>query len=140
MRASKPQPQLEEIPESECVEILREHSVGRIGFVVDGWPQIFPVNYGWKAGAIVIRTASGTKLSYAPESRVAFEIDAYDAAAGVGWSVMVQGIAHNVTEAADDFSWTARGAFVHPLAPGEKPHRIGIDPVKITGRRFRPSG
>lgn len=49
MRARKPEPQLEEIPEAECVEILRQHNVGRIGFVVDGWPQIFPVNYGWRA-------------------------------------------------------------------------------------------
>ena len=67
----------------------------------------------------------------------AFEIDDYDAAAGTGWSLMVQGLGRDVTEAADDFSWTARGTRVHPAAPGEKLHRIAVDPSVITGRRFR---
>src|SRR5207248_6454532 len=79
-------PELEQIPESECLSILGRHSLGRIAVVVERQPQIFPVNYALKDRIIVFRTAPGTKLSYAPSSNVAFEIDGYDASSGVGWS------------------------------------------------------
>jgi len=138
MRARKPESQLEEIPAAECWELLSRHDMGRIAIVVDGKPQIFPVNYGLKGKVIVFRTAAGAKLAHAPESPVAFEVDEYDASAGAGWSVMVQGTGRDVTEAADDFSWTARGARVHPAAPGDKLHLIAVNPTLISGRRFGP--
>ena len=138
MRARKPESQLEDIPAVECWDLLARHDLGRIAIAVEGKPQIFPVNYGLKGKVIVFRTAAGTKLAYAPESPVAFEVDEYDASAGTGWSVQVQGFGRDVTEAADDFSWTARGARVHPAAPGYKLHMIAVDPTLISGRRFGP--
>jgi len=138
MKARKAASELEDISEAECWELLGGHKMGRIAIVVDGKPQIFPVNYGLKGKVIVFRTAAGTKLAYAPDSPVAFEIDDYDGAAGEGWSVMVQGLGRDVTEAADDFAWSARGARgVRPAAPGEKLHWIAVDPTVISGRRFR---
>ena len=126
-----------EIGEEECLEILGRHSLGRVAIVVDGQPQIFPVNYAINGRTLAIRTAAGSKLSHAPNSKVAFEIDEYDSSAGVGWSVMVQGVAVDATDAFDDVSWAARGVAPRPLAPGAKPYRIAIEPTKITGRRFR---
>ena len=110
MEASKATPELEEVPEAECWELLGQRRMGRIAIVIGGRPQIFPVNYGLQGKVIVFRTAAGTKLAYAPDSPVAFEIDEYDASAGAGWSVMVQDLGPDITETADDFSWTARGA------------------------------
>jgi uncharacterized protein len=136
VKHSKAEPRLEEIPESECLEILGKYRLGRVAIVVDGRPQIFPVNYGLREKVVVFRTASGTKLAYAPATPVAFEIDHYDASEGAGWSVMVQGIARDATDSGDDFSWAARGAEAYPAAPGTKLHRVAIDPVTITGRRF----
>jgi nitroimidazol reductase NimA-like FMN-containing flavoprotein (pyridoxamine 5'-phosphate oxidase superfamily) len=118
------------------MQLLEQHTFGRIAVMVEGQPQIFPVNYAVMNRIIVFRTAPGTKLSYAPTSKVAFEIDDYDASTGVGWSVLVQGVALDATSALDDISWTARGAVPHPLAPGEKAHRIAISPEQVTGRRF----
>lgn len=86
MRARKPESELEEIPAAECWELLGRHDMGRIAIVVDGKPQIFPVNHGLKGKVIVFRTAAGTKLANAPESPVAFEVDEYDSSAGSGWS------------------------------------------------------
>ena len=139
MRASKGQPELEEIPEVECLEILSQHSLGRVAVIVEGRPEIFPVNYGIRGRVIAFRTAAGTKLAHAPGSPVAFEIDGYDEATGVSWSVVVQGTGHDVTSAGDDFSWTARGVPAYPLAPGTRTHRIAIEPINITGRRFQAS-
>jgi uncharacterized protein len=136
MKPADSKPELEVIREAECLEILDQHSLGRLAIVVDGQPQIFPVNYAVSGRIISLRTAAGTKLSYAPTSKVCFEIDQYDSS-GVGWSVMVQGIAVDATDAFDDVSWAARGVEASPLAPGAKFHRIAIEPSKITGRRFR---
>ena|ERR1700687_37065 len=140
MRAGGPEAELEEIPEPECLEILEQHSLGRIAVVVDGQPQIFPVNYAMSGRIIAFRTGSGTKLSHAPGSKVCFEIDEYDSSAGTGWSVMVQGVAVDATDSFDDVSWAAHAAAPWPLAPGAKPFRVAIEPRQMTGRRFRRRG
>jgi len=125
------------MPEAECLELLDQHSLGRVAVVIDGQPQIFPVNHAMSDRIIAFRTGSGTKLSHAPGSKVCFEIDEYDSSTGVGWSVMVQGVAVDATESFDDVSWATRAAAPWPFAPGKKPFWIGIEPSKITGRRFR---
>lgn len=128
---------MEEISHEECLQLLSRRDIGRVALVVEGKPQIFPVNYVVRSGAIVFRTAPGTKMSYAPGSPVAFEVDEYIPVAGTGWSVVVHGTARDVTDAEDDFGWAMRPATVHPLAPGEKAYKVAVDPVEITGRRFR---
>ena len=110
MKADQREDELDEIAESECLEILEQHSLGRIAIVVDGQPQIFPVNYAMSGRIVAFRTGSGTKLSHAPGTKVCFEIDEYDSAAGAGWSVMVQGLAIDATDSFDDVSWTAHTA------------------------------
>ncbi|HEX9096752.1 MAG TPA: pyridoxamine 5'-phosphate oxidase family protein [Candidatus Dormibacteraeota bacterium] len=129
--------EMEEIKEWECLEILERHELGRVAIVVDGQPQIFPVNYAMSGRIIAFRTGSGTKLAHTPGSKVCFEIDGHDSSAGSGWSIMVQGVAVDATDSFDDVSWAAHAAAPWPLAPGIKPFRIGIEPTKITGRRFR---
>ncbi|MGI9145417.1 MAG: pyridoxamine 5'-phosphate oxidase family protein [Chloroflexota bacterium] len=131
-----PKADLEEISEDECLELLARHEIGRIALVVEGQPLIFPVNYGISHRIVSFRTAHGTKLSAAPGSNVAFEIDDYEPSTGIGWSVLVQGVAVDSTTALDDVSWMARGASPHPLAPGVKVHRLAIRPTAISGRRF----
>jgi hypothetical protein len=98
---------------------------------------IFPVNYTYGHRMIAFRTAEGTKLAAAPYARVAFEIDGYDPATGIGWSVVVQGVAYEITDAVDRQSQLARRLPVLPLAPGERNHWIGIHPTNVSGRRFR---
>ncbi|MDP9248849.1 MAG: pyridoxamine 5'-phosphate oxidase family protein [Candidatus Dormibacteraeota bacterium] len=132
-----PESELDEIPEAECLELLARTNLGRIAFLAEDQLEIFPVNYGLRKGIVVIRTAPGTKLSYAPESQVVFEIDEYDSERGLGWSVVLHGVAYDVTDAGDDFSWAARGAKVTPVAPGTKVHRLAIKPSATSGRRFR---
>lgn len=136
MTEPEPESSLEEISEAECLEILDRNTLGRLAIVVGGQPQIFPVNYAMSGRIIVFRTAAGTKLFHAPEAKVAFEIDAYNPSTGVGWSVVVQGIAHDITDSFDDISWAARDASPEPLAPGAKFYRVAIKPTRITGRRF----
>jgi nitroimidazol reductase NimA-like FMN-containing flavoprotein (pyridoxamine 5'-phosphate oxidase superfamily) len=93
-----PRPGLRILSDGECVKLLRAHDLGRIALVDrEVRPLIFPVNYFFDEGVIVFRTAPGTKLDLAPGAYVSFEIDGWDPDNGIGWSVLVKGIAHDLT-------------------------------------------
>jgi uncharacterized protein len=51
--------------ERECVERLATQVVGRVAVVIDGEARVFPVNYLFDHGAIVLRTDERTKLDAA---------------------------------------------------------------------------
>ena len=128
---------LETMAEEECIELLVRHHLGRIAVLAGGQPLIFPVNYAYGDRLIAFRTGTGTKLASAPNARVAFEIDDYDPVTGAGWSVVVQGVAYEITDAVDRQSQLARQLLVTPLAPGQRDHWIGVHPTEMSGRRFR---
>jgi nitroimidazol reductase NimA-like FMN-containing flavoprotein (pyridoxamine 5'-phosphate oxidase superfamily) len=131
---------LETLTESECIDLLATHHIGRLAVVSEDRPLIFPVNYALGDRIVAIRTADGTKLAAAQDAHVAFEIDGYDEDAGRGWSVLVQGVAYEITGAVDRQSVLARRLRVEPLAPGSHDRWLGIHPVVITGRRFQAAG
>jgi len=127
---------LERISRDECIELLARQEVGRL-IVVDGdRALVFPVNYAMDGDAVVFRTADGIKLSSARHHRVTFEVDKTDRDTRSGWSVVVQGVAQEVTnfDAVDVVRRLAE-LKVEPWAPGDKPHVIRIVPLQITGRR-----
>jgi len=137
MDANDKPAELEPIADQECLSLLGLHRLGRVALDVDGRPQVFPVNYALSGRVVVFRTAPGTKLANAPMSHVAFEIDDYDSTTGVGWSVMVKGVAYEITNALDHDSVEARHQLVQPMAPGQRDRWVAIQPDEITGRRFR---
>jgi uncharacterized protein len=140
MDASDKPAGLEPINEQECLYLLGLRRLGRVALNVDGRPQVFPVNYALSGRVVAFRTAPGTKLANAPMSHVAFEIDDYDSTTGVGWSIMVKGVAYEITEALDHDSVEARRQLVRPMAPGQRDRWVAIRPDEITGRRFRHHG
>lgn len=128
--------EIEHLSEEECLELLRSRRLGRVAVTVRGQPLIFPVNYAADDRAVVFRTAPGMKLSEAPMSRVAFEIDEVDTAAGAAWSVMVRGVAYEITETMDRLSERLRTLVVQPMAPGERRNWVAVMRHEISGRRF----
>jgi uncharacterized protein len=130
--------QIEMMGVGECVKALRAHDLGRIA-VVDREvrPLIFPVNYFFDEGVIVFRTAPGTKLDLAPGAHVGFEIDGWDPGQGIGWSVLVKGVARDITHPRGAPTGRMRFWPVRPMAPGSREHWVGISADEITGRRFR---
>jgi nitroimidazol reductase NimA-like FMN-containing flavoprotein (pyridoxamine 5'-phosphate oxidase superfamily) len=118
----------------ECSGLLSGHHVGRIGLNGADGPAIFPVNYVWEGGHVVIRTDPGTQVAGAAQSVVAFEIDGIDEAARAGWSVLVVGTAYEVTDSIDSVSEALRRLPVDPWAPGDKATFLRIEPRSVTGR------
>jgi hypothetical protein len=120
----------------ECWTLLRASEVGRLGVAILSQPDIFPVNYVVDHGAIVFRTAEGTKLAASVLGRgVAFEIDGYDAARGEAWSVVVKGRASEITRMQEVFDSCDLPLF--PWLASPKPRFVRIEAESVTGRRFR---
>lgn len=128
---------LEVLTEEQCRELLATRNIGRVAFTLDEQPEIFPVNYATDGAAVVFRTAEGARLQDAVKKRVAFEVDDWNATSGIGWSVVVKGVAEEITGAIDPFAEALRRKPVVPLAPGAREYWIAIYPAEITGRRLR---
>jgi uncharacterized protein len=128
-----------QLDEHECWALLRTADVGRLAVIVDGRPEIFPVNFVVDHGTILFRTATGSKLAAVTPSSgpVAFEVDAYDAVQGEAWSVIAKGRASEVTGFHEVFELAELPLFPWHIAP--KPHFVRIEPEVVTGRRFRVS-
>ena len=128
---------LEVLSDEDCRALLARRNLGRISFTIDNQPEIFPVNYSTDGSTIVFRTAEGTRLQESVKRRVAFEIDSWDPEAGIGWSVVVKGIAEEITSGIDPLAAALRARPVVPLAPGSREYWIAVYPSEISGRRFR---
>ena len=101
--------------------------------------MIFPVNYAVDHEVVVIRTGPGTKLSAAGHANVAFEVDLVDPVTQTGWSVLVLGLAEEVTDRhREEVVTRTEAADVQPWAPGEKEHHVRIIPHRVTGRWIEP--
>jgi nitroimidazol reductase NimA-like FMN-containing flavoprotein (pyridoxamine 5'-phosphate oxidase superfamily) len=134
---------IEELDEAECLRLISPGGVGRIAFASRSGPAVLPVNYRLHDGAVVFRTAEHGPLDEDlrtgvtdAEYRVAFEIDDIDLADRRGWSVLIQGPAHHVTEAERA---SALQAGIDAWPPGERELFIRIVPSRITGRRISPA-
>jgi nitroimidazol reductase NimA-like FMN-containing flavoprotein (pyridoxamine 5'-phosphate oxidase superfamily) len=128
---------LEMIQPPECWRLIEAEPVGRVAVLVDGRPEIYPINHLVDGLTLVFRTDPGSKLRGLVDSPMTcFEVDGIDERHRLGWSVLVKGRAVRL----DTASAVARVQDL-PLSPwphGEKSHWIRIEPVEVTGRRIRP--
>ncbi len=127
---------IDDVPHGECLALLAGAAVGRLGLLVDGRPEIFPVNYAMDGDVVLFRTGEGTVLNQAALTTVAFEVDQFDEAGQSGWSVLVQGTAQDIGDAIDHNSERLRRLTLISWAPGTRTRWFQIRPDKITGRRI----
>ena len=125
---------LEIIPPDECRRLLATDQVGRLAVNDGGTPMVFPVNYALDGEAIVIRTATGTKLDSAGRT-ACFEVDAFDRATRHGWSVVVSGLLEEAGVHATGELARMQLLDLSPWADGERSHWLRLVPSRITGRR-----
>lgn len=138
MNIASTDPNTVDLPVSECWALVRSAPVGRLAVVVDGHPDVFPVNHVVDQEAIVIRTAPGTKYTAADRQAVAFEVDGYDAERAQAWSVVIKGVARSIERLHDVVE--ALQLPIFPWQDGPKPCFLRIEPDTVTGRRIQVSG
>jgi uncharacterized protein len=101
-------PVRQDLDAAECRRLLAAGSIGRLGFTDGALPAIVPVSYTMRDGNVLIVARPGDRIVVAVRGAVvAFQVDDYDAAAMIGWSVTVVGPSR--------VSPTADG--VHPSEP-----------------------
>lgn len=134
-----PQKKMLELDRAECLRLLAEGNVGRIAANVEHWahPVLRPVNYIFDvlSQSVLIRSGLGSKLyAFLNSRRAAFEIDGIDPAGGVGWSVIVVGVAEEITHPAELGRIAELG--LEPWGPGLKGHWLRIRANTVSGRRI----
>jgi nitroimidazol reductase NimA-like FMN-containing flavoprotein (pyridoxamine 5'-phosphate oxidase superfamily) len=127
-------PRLAELGRTQCLDLIRSAELGRIGVSVDALPAIFPVFLTLVDDFLVFRSIAGTKMSAAAAGAiVAVELDEFDPATGQGWSVLVRGVAHAISdgERADLARERLRASWV---GDGDGLVEVSVD--LVTGRRI----
>ena len=119
----------------ECFELLSLAHVGRIALSIGALPVILPVNFHLLDDDIIVRSGPGTKMDAAlSHTVVAFEVDAFSPMDHTGWSVLVQGLAHEICDPGE-----LRRASALPLRAwaSDRVNRfIRIRPQQVSGRRL----
>jgi nitroimidazol reductase NimA-like FMN-containing flavoprotein (pyridoxamine 5'-phosphate oxidase superfamily) len=126
---------MEHLSVQTCWELLETAPVGRVAVMVDGAPEIYPVNFVVDDGSVAFRSAPGSKLHGLDRfPTTCFQVDVIDPDLHSGWSVMVKGRAVDVTRPDERHRLATR-----PLTlwtAGAKDHWVRIRPAEVTGRRI----
>ncbi|MGR3867485.1 pyridoxamine 5'-phosphate oxidase family protein [Streptomyces graminifolii] len=129
------------IEDAEALRLLGSVPMGRIAFTRQALPTIRPVNHIVDDGNIIIRTHEGAALTSrtlqanGPGVVVAYEADAIDPDTHVGWSVVVTGYAHLVTDARELARYQA---LLRPWVRQPMDYAVRIHPDLVTGLLLVP--
>jgi nitroimidazol reductase NimA-like FMN-containing flavoprotein (pyridoxamine 5'-phosphate oxidase superfamily) len=118
---------------AECFGLLELGGVGRVGFASADGIMMLPVNFAVTAKSIIFRTAPDTLLALYANGQVSFEVDRLDVALREGWSVLVQGRAHQVTDERE-YKRLEDSTHLEPWAGGARDVYVRIAPTRISGR------
>ena len=125
---------LEVLARDECLRLMATATLGRIGVTAEALPAVLPVNFCLAQERILIRTGIGTKLDAAVRNAVvAFEVDDFEPVGHTGWSVMVTGVAHELSDDETDEAITRPLARWAPWGDG---HTVAISTDLVSGRRI----
>ena len=127
---------LEHLSDDQSRELLAAAVLGRIAVMVEGHPEIFPVNHVYDPTlGVAFPTNDRTKLHAALEwPWISFEFDGIEESGEAGWSVLVVGHAHEVADLSVREDLARRR---HVRWGASSDHRwLHIEATKITGRRI----
>jgi hypothetical protein len=131
-------PVVHPLSREECVGLLGAGGLGRVGVSIDALPAVLPVRFALDDDRIIMRTASGSTLARALIDRVvAFENDAMAGDGGSGWSVLVVGLASELTTPGSE----AHPPSATPLGPWSTlglDHLVQLSLERVSGRAFGP--
>jgi len=134
------QPDMTILTRAECLRLLAQASIGRIGACIGALPVILPVHFAIHGESVLFRTIPGTKLDAATIGAVvAFQADAYEPLGGTGWSVLLQGVASAVSD--EEGNTLARSVPIRSWVGMESKNRlVRIGVANVSGRQFRIAG
>ncbi|WP_024935122.1 MULTISPECIES: pyridoxamine 5'-phosphate oxidase family protein [Actinomadura] len=136
---SSERPVLEELDRAECLRLISGGAIGRVAFDDGEGPTVIPVNYAVAGDAVVFRTSVSGRLSHSlltsvvgGEVRAAFQVDRFDEASHEGWSVLLRGGAHPLTE-----EEKAEVPRLESWPGGDREAWFRLAATEVSGRRLR---
>jgi len=132
-------PSMSVLSSEECYTLLGTRHIGRLGVIAEHYPLIIPMNYALDHRVLVVRSQPGVKLSNTDHANVTFQVDDIDDTTQSGWTVLVRGLAEEVTpDHSDHIIENTHHTNLTPWAPHSGSHWVRIIPQAITGRRITP--
>jgi nitroimidazol reductase NimA-like FMN-containing flavoprotein (pyridoxamine 5'-phosphate oxidase superfamily) len=127
---------------AECLELLGAARFGRLAVSnPDRPPVIRPVHYVFdqSSQSVVFRSSHGSKLGALLRSgKASFEIDGLDRSGTSGWSVVIAGVAEEITGPAEIERLQSSG--LESWAPGDRHSLVRIRAFTVSGRRVTRAG
>jgi uncharacterized protein len=135
---SSDRPLLEELGRAECLRLIGEGAIGRVAFDDGEGPTVIPVNYAVDGDSVIFRTSVSGRLNRSlltsvvgGEVRAAFQVDRFDESTHEGWSVLVRGGAHHLSDAE-----TAKVPRVDSWPGGDREAWFRLAAANVSGRRL----
>jgi|SRR4051794_8405456 transcriptional regulator with XRE-family HTH domain len=129
-------PEAERLTVAQCRRLIAPGGIGRVAISTASGVSVLPVNFAVVANTIVTRTGGGTLIAAHASDNVTFEVDHVDEALRRGWSVLVRGPAHRVSQP-EELRRLRQHCDIAPWAGGERDVYVRIVPVQISGRQVR---
>jgi nitroimidazol reductase NimA-like FMN-containing flavoprotein (pyridoxamine 5'-phosphate oxidase superfamily) len=127
---------LEVLDRDECLRLVGGATIGRVGVSSGALPRVLPVNFRLDGERVLIRTGRGTKLDAATANAVvAFEVDEIDPVDQTGWSVLITGVAREVTDP-DDLAAVRAQPLARWAPHGPDDRIMAISTELVDGRRI----
>ncbi|MCE0487100.1 pyridoxamine 5'-phosphate oxidase family protein [Ornithinimicrobium sediminis] len=123
-----------ELPDTECWELLASQELGRLGYHLLDEVHVVPINYVALPDQerLVFRTTEGSKLlGIVMHGDVAFEID--QVGERQAWSVVARGRAVQLD---GDDARQAMDLPIHPWVADDRYVLVAIKVTEVTGRRY----
>jgi len=124
---------VEELAESECLELLATKRVGRVAHNDPEGPVVVPVNFVLQDGMVLFRIAPFSTLAdRLRDGAASFQVDHVDEDARTGWSVLVRGHATR----ANNWELPETDQRPTPWAAGGRNLHVRLSPHHISGVRL----
>jgi aminoglycoside phosphotransferase family enzyme/predicted kinase len=128
----------EVLDREECLRLLRTARCGRVALHAGALPVVLPVGFRVDGDHLLIRTGRTTQLGEATrDAVVALEVDDLDPATCSGWSVLVTGVATEITDPGE--VERARGLLDHAWGGPAADRFVRITIQLVSGRRRAPA-
>lgn len=128
---------LEVLDRAESLRLLATARLGRIAITTEALPTVLPVAFRCDGRQILVRTGAGSKLEAATDNAVvAFEVDELQPGSRSGWSVVVTGVARELTE--PDELAAAQRLPLDRWIEGVDGRIVAISLDLVSGRRLVP--
>lgn len=126
-----------ELEPKVALGLLTRAEFGRVAFVADGLPVIRPLNHVVFEGRLIVCTQRSSVFAAAvraqPHLPVAYQADEIESHGRIGWSVLVDGTADDITDepGADRLGRRVQSWIDRPLDTV-----IAISPERVSGLRL----